>query len=152
VVAANLARDSDGRFTALYGAPLYRAAKTAGFLYQSHLRALVSERLGLEWGQVHKGAAELAGVERPVLEEFSKRRGEMLRAAQEGGMGLHSKASAESAALATRERKQYGVQTHTWREEVRRVPGSWDSAQRSWTSSSGRAGSAQLAACSSAGS
>ena len=46
VVAANLARGSDGRFTALHGAPLYRAAKTAGFLYQAHLRALVSERLG----------------------------------------------------------------------------------------------------------
>jgi conjugative relaxase-like TrwC/TraI family protein len=31
VVAANLADGSDGRFTALYGAALYRAAKTAGF-------------------------------------------------------------------------------------------------------------------------
>jgi conjugative relaxase-like TrwC/TraI family protein len=39
VVVANLARGSDGRFTALHGAPLYRAAKTAGFLYQAHLRA-----------------------------------------------------------------------------------------------------------------
>jgi conjugative relaxase-like TrwC/TraI family protein len=38
VVAANLARGSDGRFTALHGAPPYRSAKTAGFLYQSHLR------------------------------------------------------------------------------------------------------------------
>jgi conjugative relaxase-like TrwC/TraI family protein len=119
VVAANLAGGSDGRFTALYGAPLYRAAKTAGFLYQSHLRALVTERLGLEWGRVHKGAAELSGVERPVLEHFSKRRHEMLREALEGGIGLRSKAAAESAALATRERKCYGVETHTWREEVR---------------------------------
>ena len=119
VVAANLSRGSDGRFTALYGAPLYRAAKTAGFLYQSHLRGLVTERLGLEWGGVHKGAAELSGVERPVLEQFSKRRHEMLRAAQEGGIGLGSKAASESAVLATRERKCYGVETHTWREEVR---------------------------------
>jgi conjugative relaxase-like TrwC/TraI family protein len=119
VVAANLARGSDGRFTALYGAPLYRAAKTAGFLYQSHLRALVSQRLGLEWGQVHKGAAELAGVERAVLEQFSKRRHEMIREALEGGICLGSKAAAESAALVTRDRKRYGVETHTWREEVR---------------------------------
>jgi conjugative relaxase-like TrwC/TraI family protein len=118
VVAANLARGSDGRFTALYGARLYKAAKTAGFLYQALLRALVSERLGLEWGQVHKGAAELAGVGRPVLEEFSKRRREMLRAAEERGIGLDSKAAAESAALGTRERKHYGVETHTWREEI----------------------------------
>ena len=119
VVAANLAGGSDGRFTALYGAPLYRAAKTAGYLYQAHLRALVTERLGLEWGGAHKGAAELSGVERPVLEQFSKRRHEMLREALEGGIGLGSKAAAESAALATRERKCYGVETHTWREEVR---------------------------------
>ncbi len=88
VVAANLARGGDGRFTALHGAPLYRAAKTAGFLYQSHLRALVSERLGLRWGEVHKGAAELEGVKRPVVEHFSKRREEMLREAEEGGIGL----------------------------------------------------------------
>ncbi len=119
VVAANLACGGDGRFTALHGTALYRAAKTAGFLYQAHLRALVSERLGLKWGGLHNGAAELAGVQRPVLEEFSKRRHEMLRAAAAGGIGLGSKAAAESAALATRERKQYGIQTHTWREEVR---------------------------------
>ncbi len=43
----------------------------------------------------------------------------MLRAAEEGGIGLETKAAAESAALATRDRKQYGIETHTWREEVR---------------------------------
>ena len=59
VVAANLARGEDGRYTALHHPSLYRAARTAGYLYQSHLRSLVRERLGLEWGPVHKGAAEL---------------------------------------------------------------------------------------------
>ena len=96
VVAANLARGSDGRFTALHGAPLYRSAKTAGFLYQAHLRALVRERLGLRWGEVHRGASELEGVKRPVIEHFSKRRGEMLRAAEGGGIGLETKAAAET--------------------------------------------------------
>jgi len=119
VVAANLARGSDGRYTALHGAPLYRHAKTAGFLYQSHLRALVSERLGLRFRQVSKGAAELEGVDRRVLEHFSKRRAEMLRDAEEGGIGLGSKAAGESAALATRDRKLYGIETHSWREEIR---------------------------------
>jgi conjugative relaxase-like TrwC/TraI family protein len=119
VVAANLTRGPDGRYTALHGAPLYRAAKTAGYLYQSHLRAIVSERLGLTWGEVHKGAAELEGVPNEVLQEFSKRRREMLHAAEEGGIPLTSKAAAESAAIATRDRKRYGIDTHTWREEVR---------------------------------
>ncbi|HWY89567.1 MAG TPA: MobF family relaxase, partial [Solirubrobacteraceae bacterium] len=119
VVAANMARGPDGRFTALHGAELYRAAKTAGYLYQAHLRALVTERLGLEWGEVRNGAAELAEIERPVIEHFSQRRHEMLREAEQGGIGLGSKSAAEHAALATRESKQYGLETHTWREEVR---------------------------------
>ncbi|HEV2924403.1 MAG TPA: MobF family relaxase [Solirubrobacteraceae bacterium] len=119
VVAANLAAGSDGRFTALHGTALFRAAKTAGYLYQAHLRALVTERLGLEWGAVHKGAAELSAVPPAVIAQFSKRRHEMQREAQAGGITLGSKAAAESAALATRERKQYGIETHTWREEVR---------------------------------
>lgn len=119
VVAANLACGPDGRFTALHGAELYRAAKTAGCLYQSHLRALVTDRLGLQWGEVHNGMAELVGLERAVIEHFSKRRNDMLAAALDGGIPLDSKAAAQSAAIATRERKQYGIQTHTWREEVR---------------------------------
>jgi conjugative relaxase-like TrwC/TraI family protein len=119
VVAGNLARGPDGRFTALHSMLLYAAAKTTGTLYQAHLRALVSERLGLQWGEVHNGAAELADVQRPVIEHFSTRRHEMQREAEAGGIGLGTKASAERAALATRERKQYGLETHTWREEVR---------------------------------
>jgi conjugative relaxase-like TrwC/TraI family protein len=119
VVAGNLACGADGRFTALHSTLLYAAAKTTGTLYQAHLRALVSERLGLEWGVVRNGAAELIAVTRLVIEHFSKRRHEMQREAEAGGIGLTTKASAERAALATRECKQYGVETHTWREEVR---------------------------------
>jgi conjugative relaxase-like TrwC/TraI family protein len=119
IVAANLTRGPDGRYTALHAAPLYRAAKTAGYLYQSQLRATISEQLGLEWGEVRNGAAELVDVPAGVLVEFSTRRREMLRAAAEGGIGLGSKAAAEKAALATRDRKQYGIDTGSWREEVR---------------------------------
>ena len=118
VVAANLTRGPDGRFTALNGTPLYRSAKTAGYLYQAHLRAEISDRLGLEWGPVSKGAAELKDVPRGALEEFSRRRQEMEQAAAEGGFSLESKRSAEAAAVDTRERKRYGIETHTWREEI----------------------------------
>ena len=112
VVTANLTRGPDGRCTALHGAPLYRAAKTAGYLYQAHLRATISDRLGLEWGEVRTGAAELAGVPAAILLEFSKRRQEMLRAAELGGISLDTKAGGEAAALATRDRKDYGIDTH----------------------------------------
>jgi conjugative relaxase-like TrwC/TraI family protein len=119
VVAANMTKGPDGRYSALHGTPLYGAAKTAGYLYQSHLRLLITERLGLKWGPVRKGAAELKDIPETVLAEFSKRRREMLREAEEGGISLSSKAAAEKAAIATRDRKHYGMDTHTWREEVR---------------------------------
>ena len=118
VVAANLTQGPDGRFTALFGAPLYRAAKTAGYLYQAQLRAEIAERLGLEWGSVRKGAAELVDVPAAVLEEFSRRRQEMQRAAEAGGFSLSTKRSAEAAAVDTRDRKRYGIDTHTWQEEI----------------------------------
>jgi TrwC relaxase len=108
----NLTRGPDGRYSSLHGAPLYRAAKTAGYLCQAHLRALISERLGLEWGPVRKGAAELSEVPEALLEEFSKRRHEMLREAQTGGIGMDSKASAESLAIATRDRTQGVASSH----------------------------------------
>ena len=133
VVAANLARGSDGRFTALHGAPLYRAAKTAGFLYQAHLRALVSERLGLQWGEVHKGAAELEGVQRPVIEHFSKRRREMLRAAEEGGIGLETQGrGGERGARDPRSQAVWRRDPHLARGGRARAPQSSGSAQRSW--------------------
>lgn len=118
VVAANMTEGPDGRYTALNGTALYRSAKTAGYLYQAHLRAELADRLGLEWGPVHKGAAELRDIPATVLAEFSRRRHEMLDAAAAGGFSLTTKRSAEVAALGTRERKRYGIDTHTWREEI----------------------------------
>jgi conjugative relaxase-like TrwC/TraI family protein len=80
VVAANLARGSDGRWSALHGYPIFRHAKAAGSLYQAHLRAVVCERLlWAEWGEVRKGMAELEGVPTGVLAHFSRRRAEIVR-------------------------------------------------------------------------
>ena len=110
--------DRTGGSRRLNGTALYRAAKTGGYLYQAHLRAEISDRLGLEWGPVKKGAAELKDVPKGALEEFSRRRHEMERAAAEGGFSLGSKRSAEAAAVDTRDRKRYGIETHTWREEI----------------------------------
>ena len=95
VVAANLARGEDGRYTALHHPSLYRAAKTAGYLYQAHLRALVTERLGLEWGPVGNGAAELAEVPIDVLRVFSQRRAQVEAAVaeREGGAGPRPRAT-----------------------------------------------------------
>ena len=60
VVCANVARGPDGRWTALDGRHLYEHAKTAGYLYQAHLRAEVRDRLGLEWGPGEQGRRRAA--------------------------------------------------------------------------------------------
>ena len=75
VVAANMARGADGRWTALDATPIYQHAKAAGFLYQAHLRAAVRERLPwVRWGPVRNGMAEIEQLAPPVLREFSTRR------------------------------------------------------------------------------
>jgi len=107
VVAANLALGADGRWTALHGAALYTHAKTGGFLYQAALRDQLSRGLGVEWGPVRNGAAEIAGVPRGALEHFSQRRAEILE--RMAARGESSSAAAAVAALDTRRAKDYGV-------------------------------------------
>jgi hypothetical protein len=99
VVVANMTPDDQGRWTAPYGGRLYSWAKTVGYLYQSALRAELSE-LGFGFGPVRKGAAELAGVPRAALDEFSSRRADIQAAL--GESGLSSRAAAQAATLATR--------------------------------------------------
>ncbi|UGS36114.1 ATP-dependent RecD-like DNA helicase [Capillimicrobium parvum] len=111
VVAANLAQGADGRWTALHAAPLYAHAKTVGYLYQAALRDQLSRSLGVQWGPVVKGAAEIEGMPREALEHFSQRRAEILDALHV--RGLQSAAAARAAALETRQAKTYGVSQHT---------------------------------------
>ncbi|MGE4426366.1 MAG: MobF family relaxase [Solirubrobacteraceae bacterium] len=119
VVAANLVRTpSDGQWRALHAAVIYRHARTAGTLYQAHLRAEVTDRLGLTWGPVVKGAAELDGVPREVLREFSRRRVEIEQAARDDNIPLTTKAQGEALALKTRTAKDHTVRTRDWRIDI----------------------------------
>jgi conjugative relaxase-like TrwC/TraI family protein len=118
VVAANLARGADGRWSALHGYPIFQHAKAAGSLYQAHLRAGVCERLPWAcWGEVHNGMAELEGVPRGVLAHFSRRRAEILEWLE--AEDRSGRQSAEKAALATREPKAAPVALAPWCERVR---------------------------------
>ena len=122
VVAANMARGTDGRWTALDATPIYQHAKAAGYLYQAHLRAAVRERLPwVHWGPVRNGMAEIEQIAPAVLREFSTRRRqieererELVAAGVEVGDG-----GREAIAHATRVRKRYGVDTAPWRDVVR---------------------------------
>src|SRR3954449_923451 len=117
VVVANRVQGPDGRWTALDARPLFRHGKTAGFVYQARLRHEVTERLGLEWGEVRKGSAELAGFDRELVEHFSRRRAEI--AEQLALHGTRSLAAGQAAALATRKGKDYGVPIERLREQWR---------------------------------
>lgn len=119
VVVANRVRGSDGRWSALDGRALYRQARTAGTLYQSHLRHELRE-LGLTWNVAQTGVAEIDGVPRAVRREFSQRRQEIERSMAE--RGTTSARGAQIATLQTRKAKDYGVQVESladdWRQRA----------------------------------
>lgn len=106
VLVMNLARGSDGRWSALDGRPLFAYARTAGFLYQAALRAGLTRALGVGWGPVRQGAAEVAGFGAGELREFSRRRVEIVGRMAE--LGTSSARGAQAAALATRQAKSAG--------------------------------------------
>jgi conjugative relaxase-like TrwC/TraI family protein len=115
-VVANATR-AGGRWSTLDSRALFREAQTAGYLYQTALRAELTERLGVEWGRVSRGSAEIVGVPQAVVREFSRRRAEIVRRMEERGES--SRAAAQMAALDTRRRKDYEVPVDRLREDWR---------------------------------
>ncbi len=104
VVIANLTPDRDGRWTALDGTRVYRWAKTLGYSYLAALRANLTASLGVEWGPVDKGTANLAQLDQAVLEEFSRRRAQ-ITAALGRDPQTAGRNAAQTATLATRPAK-----------------------------------------------
>ncbi|MGH9061641.1 MAG: MobF family relaxase, partial [Acidimicrobiales bacterium] len=103
VVAANLVCDHAGRWSAPDSRSLFRHARTAGFVYQARLRYELTTRLGVEWGPVRSGQADVAGVSRETIERFSTRRAQITGRLAE--RGLSSPNAARVATLATRPTK-----------------------------------------------
>jgi conjugative relaxase-like TrwC/TraI family protein len=73
VVIANRVVSSDGRWLALDARTLKRDQRTLSALYHAGLRAELTRRLGVAWGEVVNGIADVAGVDRRVVEVFSSR-------------------------------------------------------------------------------
>ena len=108
VVIANLAHSpNDGRWTALDARPLYSWASTVGHLYEAQLRWELTHRLGVEWGPVRNGIADVAGIPGPVLREFSTRRREI--EAHLDDRGQSGARAAQLATYATRRVKDAGA-------------------------------------------
>jgi conjugative relaxase-like TrwC/TraI family protein len=107
VLVANAVRRPDGQWAALDGRLLYAESKTAGYIHEAAFRRALVAELGVEWGPVRRGIAELTGVPEPVLRAFSRRSREIdAYLAEHGGS---SAAARQIAAYRTRERKDYRV-------------------------------------------
>ena len=84
LLAAKVRASSDGHWLALDGREVFEVQKAAGLLYKAGLRAELSARLGVAWGEVGSdGAAEVVGVPAGLVDHFSTRRAQVeARAAQ----------------------------------------------------------------------
>lgn len=122
VVTANMTRAaSDNRWLSLANpkreSPLLREAKPTGYVYQAVLRSRITAKTGLEWGPVVNGYADLADLDRLLLDHFSRRRREIV--AEMAEHGTSSAAAAEVAAFRTRDAKSYDVDPDGQREDWR---------------------------------
>ena len=73
VVISSKVQTSDGRWYALDALTLKKYQQAFGYLYQSVLRAEVTDRYGAVFGPIVNGQAEIAGVAPELLDQFSKR-------------------------------------------------------------------------------
>ncbi|MGH8971635.1 MAG: MobF family relaxase [Acidimicrobiia bacterium] len=99
-VITNAGEGIDGRSGALDSTALFAWARTAGHVYQARLRHELQARLGVEFETPHEGLADVAGVPREVIEEFSQRSRQI--AAQMARLGTSGPRAAQVAALDTR--------------------------------------------------
>ncbi len=120
VVVANLTLTVADRWRCLDGRPLFDHSLSGGYLYQAHLRHLLASRLGIEWGPVIEGMADVAGVPQAVIDEFSQRRDEIEDMLAESG--YTSARARQKATLATRRPKDRTVDPDTlanaWRDRA----------------------------------
>jgi conjugative relaxase-like TrwC/TraI family protein len=103
VLVANTTQSPDGQWRSLDGARLYPALRTAGFLFEAHLRHEFGRTLGVRWGPVKSGIAEIEGVSPELRRLFSKRREQIEE--RLAITGYSSGRAAQAAAYATRDRK-----------------------------------------------
>lgn len=98
LVIANRVKGPDGRWSAPDMRPVYAEAKTAGTIAEAVMRDALVRSLGVAWGPVRNGIAELAAVPDVVREHFSQRHAEIVEEALARGL-----ASARGIAVVQRE-------------------------------------------------
>ncbi|MDP9465631.1 MAG: relaxase domain-containing protein [Actinomycetota bacterium] len=120
VVVANLTLTVADNWRCLDARPPFDHSLSGGYLYQAHLRHLLTRRLGVKWGPVIEGMADVAGVPQAVIDEFSQRRDEIEDLLAESG--YTSARARQKATLATRRPKDRTVDPDTlaaaWRDRA----------------------------------
>jgi conjugative relaxase-like TrwC/TraI family protein len=104
LVIANRVRGADGRWSAPDMRPVYTHAKTAGTIADAVMRDQLRRSLGVEWGPVTNGIAELVAVPTDVREHFSARHTEIMEEAS--ARGLTSMSGIAAIQRETRDRKR----------------------------------------------
>jgi conjugative relaxase-like TrwC/TraI family protein len=125
VVMANMVHGLDGRWGACdhRGLTAHRAAASA--VYESHLRAGLTSRLGLRWVGTPGLRTEVGGVSPHLLGEFSSRAADIRRHMAE--RGAHSARGARVAWAVTRPTKQAGLDFGELSSEWERRAGAFGS-------------------------
>jgi conjugative relaxase-like TrwC/TraI family protein len=120
VLVPNMVLGDDGRWATVDARWLYTSAKTIGFLYEAQLRHNLTVALGVQWGAVRNGIADIEHIPPEVLRAFSTRRAEI-----EERLAIrrqHSPKAAMIAALDTRRAKDVNPGSAELREQwVRRA-------------------------------
>ena len=123
VLVPNMVLGEDGKWATPDARWFYLSAKTAGYLYEAQLRHSLTAALGVEWGAVENGIADIEHIPDSVLKAFSTRRAEIEK--QMEARGQHSAKAAMIAALDTRKTKRAdpgAVELRTrWAEQVRQM-------------------------------
>lgn len=105
VVVPNVVQGVDGRWSAWDTSEAYRQASTGGYLYQAVLRGELTARLGVSWGPVRRGVAEIEDVPAGLRRLFSTRRQSIEEHLAEHGQ--EGPRAAQVALFATRPAKQH---------------------------------------------
>lgn len=87
VLLANKQLCQDGKTRTLDGVSLYHEARAAGMVYQATVREILSRKLGVEFGDVVNGCAEIVGLDDPeLLASYSTRAREIDQWQAENGL------------------------------------------------------------------
>jgi conjugative relaxase-like TrwC/TraI family protein len=114
---------ADGSFSAIDGRGIYAHRATIDALYHAQLREELTKRLGVAWGPLYRGRADILGFEATVRREFSTRSAEISAHLEAGGWA--SPRAARIAGAATRAPKRldsgFGELQPVWRDRARAV-------------------------------